>query len=161
MFKSDIIRPLDIDKLYDRRISEISDGELQRVEIVLCLGRDSDIYLLDEPTAFLDIEQRVNISKILKRFFLHNRKLGFIVEHDVMVTMSIGSIPNSQIITFSESASGTFIANSPIPFTTGINEFLKELNITCRRDHENHRPRFNKIGSTKDREQKEANTYYI
>jgi ATP-binding cassette subfamily E protein 1 len=159
LFKSDIIHPLDIDSLYDRKINEISDGELQRVEIVLCLGRDSDIYLLDEPTAFLDIEQRVNISKILKRFFIHHRKLGFIVEHDIMVAMSIGSIPHSQIITFTEIQGGA-VANAPMPFNIGINEYLKDLNITCRRDHENHRPRINKMGSSLDREQKLTNKFY-
>lgn len=43
---------------------------------------------------------------------------------------------------------------------TGMNLFLKNLNITFRRDPTNYRPRINKLDSTKDREQKVAGTFY-
>jgi len=41
-----------------------------------------------------------------------------------------------------------------------MNQFLHNLDITFRRDPTNYRPRINKMGSTKDREQKEAGTHY-
>jgi len=43
---------------------------------------------------------------------------------------------------------------------SGMNRFLTNLDITFRRDPTNYRPRINKYDSTKDREQKEAGTYY-
>jgi ABC-type Mn2+/Zn2+ transport system ATPase subunit len=46
-------------------VTNLSGGELQRVAIVLCLGKPADVYLIDEPSAYLDSEQRIACSKVL------------------------------------------------------------------------------------------------
>ncbi len=51
-------------------------------------------------------------------------------------------------------------ARTPQSLLTGMNLFLSNLDITFRRDPTNYRPRINKLNSTKDREQKDAGTYY-
>ena len=60
-------------------------GELQRVALALCLGQPADIYLIDEPSAYLDVEQRIMASKVIKRFIMHSKKTAFIVEHDFIM----------------------------------------------------------------------------
>lgn len=68
-----------------RQVVNLSGGELQRVAITLCLGQPADIYLVDEPSAYLDSEQRIIAAKVIKRFILHAKKTGFIVEHDFIM----------------------------------------------------------------------------
>jgi len=163
MFVSDVINLLSINKIYDKQVRKLSGGELQRVSIALCLGKPADIYLLDEPSASLDVEQRFNTTKVLKRFLLHNRKLGFIVEHDILMTMSFGKEYGSKIMVFEEQSidNKRCSQNSELlDFKTGINKFLKIINTTFRTDGVNKRPRINKLNSTKDYEQKQNNKYY-
>lgn len=155
IFKSDVIVPLNMECLYQRKISELSDGELQRLAITFCLGTKADIYLIDEPSASLDIETRVAVVKVLKRFLIHNNKIGFVVEHDMMMAMSLGSIPNAMTIIFDNG-----VASQPSNFAIGIQALLEKLNITFRLDPRFKRPRINKLGSTKDTEQKEQKIYY-
>ena len=45
----------------------MSGGELQRVALTLCLGKPADVYLIDEPSAYLDSEQRLHAAKVIKR----------------------------------------------------------------------------------------------
>ena len=66
-------------------MKNLSGGELQRVAMVLCLGKPADIYLIDEPSAYLDSEQRIVAAKVIKRFILHAKKSAFIVEHDFIM----------------------------------------------------------------------------
>ena len=56
IFKTEVLIPLDIDPLLDNAVKTLSGGELQRVAIVLCLAKPCDIYLIDEPSAYLDSE---------------------------------------------------------------------------------------------------------
>jgi ATP-binding cassette subfamily E protein 1 len=56
MFKEMVMQPLNLDYLMDREVKKLSGGELQRVSIALALGANADIYLIDEPSAFLDAE---------------------------------------------------------------------------------------------------------
>ena len=58
---------LGISHLHDRDISTLSDGEFQKACISAALVQDSDIILLDEPTAFLDAENKISVLKTLKR----------------------------------------------------------------------------------------------
>ena len=57
----------------------MSGGELQRVAIALCLGKPADVYLIDEPSAYLDSEQRLHAAKVIKRFILHAKKTGNLI----------------------------------------------------------------------------------
>ena len=49
------------------QVQNLSGGELQRVALTLCLGKPADVYLIDEPSAYLDSEQRLHAGKVIKR----------------------------------------------------------------------------------------------
>ena len=137
-------------------MQNLSGGELQRVAITLCLGKPADIYLIDEPSAYLDSEQRIITAKVIKRFIMHSKKTAFIVEHDFIMSAYLAD----RVIVYTGQASVDATANAPQSLITGMNAFLKNLDITFRRDPTNFRPRINKLESVKDREQKLAGTYY-
>lgn len=56
IFKTEVLTPLNIDDLLDNEVQTLSGGELQRVAIVLALAKPCDLYLIDEPSAYLDSE---------------------------------------------------------------------------------------------------------
>ncbi|KAK1393169.1 RNAse l inhibitor protein 2 [Heracleum sosnowskyi] len=155
-FKSSVMNPLLIEQLLDKKVVDLSGGEMQRVAICLCLGKTADIYLIDEPSAHLDSEQRVIASKVIKRFILHTKKPAFVVEHDFLMATYLAD----RVIVFEGNPSTNCVANSPQSLLTGMNLFLSKLDITFRRDPTNFRPRVNKLNSAKDREQKSAGSYY-
>ncbi|XP_010500834.1 PREDICTED: ABC transporter E family member 1 isoform X2 [Camelina sativa] len=155
-FVSDVIRPLQIEPLLDQVVKTLSGGEKQRVAITLCLGKPADIYLIDEPSAHLDSEQRITASKVIKRFILHAKKTAFIVEHDFIMATYLAD----RVIVYEGQPAVKCIAHSPQSLLSGMNLFLSHLNITFRRDPTNFRPRINKLESTKDKEQKAAGSYY-
>ncbi|KAF1778655.1 P-loop containing nucleoside triphosphate hydrolase [Phytophthora cactorum] len=84
-FATDVTKPLSLDNIIDQAVPHLSGGELQRVAIILCLGKPADIYLIDEPSAYLDSEQRIIAAKVIKRFILHAKKTAFVVEHDFIM----------------------------------------------------------------------------
>ena len=155
-FNTDVIKPLKLDEIIDHDLSTLSGGEIQRVAIILCLGKPADIYLLDEPSAYLDSEQRIIVSRILKRFVMHTKKTAFVVEHD----FSMATYLADQVIVFSGIPSVECVAHSPQKILDGMNVFLKELDITFRRDKYNYRPRINKTDSIKDRKAKSSGKYF-
>ena len=155
-FNSDVYKPLAIEELMNRDVQTLSGGELQRIAIVLCLGTPADIYLIDEPSAFLDCEQRIIVSKIIKRFIMHNKKCAFIVEHDFIMATYLAD----KVIVYEGNPGKDCIANSPQSLLSGMNKFLMSLNITFRRDPINYRPRVNKQDSVKDQEQKKSGNYF-
>lgn len=69
-FVADVMKPLKIDDIIDQEVQNLSGGELQRVALVLCLGKPADVYLIDEPSAYLDSEQRLVAAKVIKRYFI-------------------------------------------------------------------------------------------
>ncbi|HPU90648.1 MAG TPA: ribosome biogenesis/translation initiation ATPase RLI [Methanofastidiosum sp.] len=156
IYKAEILRPLDIDPIMDNSVSELSGGELQRVAIAVCLSQDADLYLFDEPSAYLDIEQRLNFSKVLRRFIGDKELMAMIVEHD-LVSLDYTS---DRAVVFSGKPSVLGVASQPLSLRDGMNRFLKEIGITFRREPESGRPRSNKIDSQKDREQKSSGEYY-
>jgi len=156
-FNSDVIKPLTIESIIDQEVELLSGGELQRVALVLCLGQPADIYLIDEPSAYLDSEQRIIAAKVIKRFILHAKKTAFVVEHDFIMATYLAD----RVIVYEGEPSIDCVANSPQTLLTGMNSFLRSLNITFRRDPTNFRPRINKLESIKDREQKEAGNFFF
>ena len=156
IYKAEILRPLDIDPIIDNSVSELSGGELQRVAIAACLSQEADLYLFDEPSAYLDIEQRLNFSKVLRRFIGDKELMAIIVEHD-LVSLDYTS---DKAIVFSGKPSVSGIASPPLSLRDGMNRFLKEVGVTFRREPESGRPRSNKLDSQKDREQKSSGEYY-
>jgi ATP-binding cassette subfamily E protein 1 len=167
LFKSDIVRPMKITKILSRTLDELSGGELQKVFIILCLGTEAQVYLIDEPSANLDIEQRINVTKMIKKFLLHNRKIGFVVEHDMMMAVCLSQETNSRVIVFDKCDDAeirTYRASEPLDKKEGINRFLKSMGVTFRTESTNakfSRPRINKLNSSKDREQKKTGDYYV
>ena len=151
-----VLEPLNIKSLLEKQIDDLSGGELQRFAIAKCLLEEADIYLLDEPTAFLDIEDRLKISKMLKNFIQVKEKSAFIIDHDLVFMDYL----SDKLLVFNGKPSVHGISESPMSMRDGMNFFLKELNITFRRDKANKRPRVNKEGSVKDSEQKKLGEYY-
>lgn len=66
-FIADVMDPLKIEDIIDQDVQNLSGGELQSVALVLCLGKPADVYLIDEPSAYLDSEQRLIAAKVIKR----------------------------------------------------------------------------------------------
>ncbi|AMQ17663.1 ribosome biogenesis/translation initiation ATPase RLI [Thermococcus peptonophilus] len=155
-YKTELLNPLGIPDLYDRQVNELSGGELQRVAITACLLRDADLYLLDEPSAHLDVEQRLAVSKAIRSLMAKNEKTALIVEHDVMMVDYL----SDRLIVFEGEPGKYGRALPPMGMREGMNRFLANIGITFRRDPDTGRPRANKEGSVKDREQKEMGEYY-
>lgn len=149
-------RRLGIVRLAQKELNELSGGELQRVAITLALATEADLYLLDEPSAFLDIEQRLNLADLLRLIFADTEKSAFVVDHDVVFVDAV----SSRIIVFEGEQSVRGHATSPMHKKDGMNAFLKLVNITMRRDKDSNRPRINKPESVLDREQKKSGEYY-
>ncbi|XP_029669355.1 ATP-binding cassette sub-family E member 1 [Formica exsecta] len=156
-FVTDVMKPLKIDDIMDQEVQNLSGGELQRVALALCLGKPADVYLIDEPSAYLDSEQRLVAAKVIKRFILHAKKTGFVVEHDFIMATYLAD----RVIVFSGTPSLATTAHSPQSLYNGMNRFLKLLGITFRRDPNNFRPRINKNQSVKDLDQKRAGQYFF
>ncbi|NYZ77752.1 ribosome biogenesis/translation initiation ATPase RLI [Candidatus Micrarchaeota archaeon] len=149
-------RKLKLMPFMDKKLTEISGGELQRVAITLALSREADIYLFDEPTAFLDIEQRFEFASLLRKVISESEKSAFVVDHDIVF---IDAIAN-RLVVFDGKSSVKGHASAPYGKREGMNAFLNMAGITMRRDKDTKRPRINKPGSALDREQKGNNEYY-
>ncbi|KAI9593845.1 P-loop containing nucleoside triphosphate hydrolase protein [Syncephalis fuscata] len=156
-FQTDVVKPMQIESIVDQQVAHLSGGELQRVALVLCLGQPADIYLIDEPSAYLDSEQRIIASKVIKRFILHAKKTAFIVEHDFIMATYLAD----RVIVYDGTPSVNAVANRPQTLVSGMNKFLASLEITFRRDPTNYRPRINKMNSLKDTEQKSSGNYFF
>jgi len=156
-FIADVIKPLNMEALYDQEVQNLSGGELQRVALTLCLGKPADVYLIDEPSAYLDSEQRLHAAKVIKRFILHAKKTAFVVEHDFIMATYLAD----RVIVFDGTPSISTVANTPRSLLNGMNQFLESLEITFRRDPNNFRPRINKLDSVKDTEQKKSGNYFF
>ncbi|CAI8501776.1 Fe-S cluster-binding ribosome biosynthesis protein [Hanseniaspora opuntiae] len=156
-FQTDVVKPLKIDNIIDNEVQTLSGGELQRVAIILSLGINAQIYLIDEPSAYLDSEQRVICAKVIRRFVLHNKKTAFVVEHDFIMATYLAD----RVIVFEGTPAKAATAKTPESLVTGCNRFLKSLNVTFRRDPNSFRPRINKLDSQMDQEQKSSGNYFF
>lgn len=156
-FKVDVLEPLKVSELYDQQMQLLSGGEQQRVAICSCLGKPANLYLLDEPSAYLDAEQRIITARLIKRFILHSKATAFVVEHDFIMSTYLAD----KIIVYQGIPSKNCVAKSPTSLVSGMNTFLKDLDITFRRDPHNFRPRINKLDSVLDKDQKQSGQYFF
>ncbi|KAF7324729.1 RNAse L inhibitor-type ATP-binding cassette protein [Mycena kentingensis (nom. inval.)] len=156
-FQTDVLKPMNLDNLMDQDVKTLSGGELQRVAIVLALGKPASVYLLDEPSSFLDSEQRIIASKVIKRYILHAKKTAFVIEHDFIMATYLAD----RVIVFEGQPAVSATATPPQSLLSGMNRFLASLEVTFRRDPTNFRPRVNKKNSVKDREQKDSGNYFF
>ena len=155
-YKKRLLNSLKLERIKERSISELSGGELQRVAIAKCLSKEADIYLLDEPSAFLDVEMRLQVAQLIRKSIEELKKAGFVVEHDIITQDFIAD----SILVFEGIPGLEGNAFSPQSLRDGFNMFLKMMGITFRRDSITKRPRVNKSGSNKDVYQKRINEFY-
>ena len=151
-----IVEPLKIKKLYNKSIKNLSGGELQKVAVASCLLQQVDLYALDEPSAFLDVEDRIAIAKFLQKFVRSFGKSAIVIDHDLQL---MDLISDTMVIFEGESgAKGN--ATSPLPKSNAMNKFLKSLDMSFRRDEKSLRPRVNKLESRLDKDQKSSGNFY-
>lgn len=155
-FAPEILQPLNVEPLMERGLKELSGGELQRVFIAACLGRRADLYLLDEPSAYLDVEQRLDMAKAIRRVIEKREAAAFVVDHDVL---SVDYI-SDRLLVFSGKPSKEGKTKGPVEMREGMNLFLKDVGVTFRRDPQTGRPRANKPRSSLDREQIAKGEYF-
>ncbi len=156
IFRSEVLVPLNVDSLLDRDVSQLSGGELQRVAIAICLSRDVELYLLDEPSAYLDVEERFSMTKTVRRIIESKNATAFVVEHDVVAQDFVAD----RLMVFEGESGSLGHAYPPTSLRNGMNNFLNEMKVTFRRDPNTKRPRVNKEGSKIDRHQREIGEYY-
>jgi ATP-binding cassette subfamily E protein 1 len=154
--KDNLLRPLNIINLMDRRLRNLSGGELQKVYIASTLLLDADLYLLDEPSAFIDIEDRLEVAMAINRFIKLNGKPALVIDHDLIII----DVISDRIMVFGGMPGLEGKATKPLSKGDAMNMFLSDVNITMRRDKHSGRPRINKPHSRLDREQRERNEYY-
>jgi ATP-binding cassette subfamily E protein 1 len=155
-YNSEIIVPMQIQRLLDCNVNELSGGELQRVAIAACLGKDADMFILDEPSAHLDVEQRTMATKVIKRFAENNDVTMLVIDHDIYMI----DLLSDRLLVFDGEPGVSGAVHGPFEMREGMNRFLSNLDITFRRDEETRRPRVNKPESNLDREQKSIGEYY-
>jgi ATP-binding cassette subfamily E protein 1 len=148
-------RQLDVERMMEKNVEKLSGGELQRIAILLCLSRDCDLYLLDEPSAYLDVDQRLAVAKAMKDAISNTAKSVIVIDHDLLFLSYVAD--RAMVFSGIPGISGTAVFMN---VRDGFNKFLKEVGITFRRDPETKRPRANKPGSVQDREQKEKGEYF-
>ena len=151
-----IIIPMGIKKLYEKNFKNLSGGELQKVAITATLMQDAEIYAFDEPSAFIDIEERIALAKFIQRFVRAQNKSAIIIDHD----MQLIDIVSDTLIIFEGNPGIEGYASKPMSKVKGMNQFLKNLSITYRRDDSTGRPRVNKDMSRLDKVQKGSGEYY-
>ncbi len=155
-FRTAVLRRLGLENLLDHAVTDLSGGELQRTEIAACLARDADIYLFDEPSAFLDVEQRLAASRAIRRMIQGAGKTAFVVEHSILMADYL----SDSLVVFNGTPGRYGEASPVMTLRRGMNMFLKDMGVTFRRDPQTGRPRVNKDGSQLDRQQKAMGEYY-
>ena len=146
LFRTEVLIPLDIESLLDNEVQTLSGGELQRVALVIALAKPCDLYLIDEPSAYLDSEQRILAARVMKRWIMNAKRAAFVVEHDFIMATYLAD----KVIVFSGTPAQEAFCSAPEGLVSGMNRFLQMMDITFRRDPYNFRPRINKMNSQKD-----------
>ncbi len=155
-FTGEVIEPLGVRYMMDRKVANLSGGELQRMAIALCLAEEADMYLFDEPSAYLDSNQRMNAAKTIRRMMEKMGRSAMVVDHDIYF---LDMVSDSMMV-FGGEPGHHGIGDGPFEMRDGMNRFLSAVDITFRRDADTHRPRINKPESRLDREQKSSGEYY-
>ena len=155
-FHTQVTRALQVDKMVDLNATKLSGGELHAVSIAICLGKEADLYLFDEPSAHLDANARMEAAKAIRRTMESNEKAAMVIDHDTYFL----DIVSDSVLVFQGEGGDHGKAIGPLSLRKGMNLFLSDADVTFRRDIESHRPRINKPSSRKDREQKSSGEYF-
>ncbi|MEM2123339.1 MAG: ribosome biogenesis/translation initiation ATPase RLI [Candidatus Bathyarchaeia archaeon] len=156
VYQERVFEPLGLSPLLDKRMDQLSGGELQKIAVAACILRDADIYLIDEPSAYLDVEERLTASKVIREIVEERRRYAFVVEHDLTAAQFLADA----VMIFHGSPGLEGRADQPTSFSEGANMFLKGMDVTFRRDPDTGRLRANKPGSRIDRVQRGRGEYY-
>jgi len=99
----------------DTYVSELSDGERQKAMIAKALAQECPIILLDEPTAFLDINSRIEMMYLLKELASKEQKSILLSTHDIETAIRLGD--------------RFWLMDKDLPFTSGTPEDLIINNV--------------------------------
>ena len=150
------IAKLGMNRILNKNVNTLSGGELQKLAIITALMKNADIYLIDEPSANLDIEDRLECMNIISSFISSRNKCAIVVDHDLAFLDS--TCPKSILFSGKNGVKGM---TDQIESTgKAINNFLRNVGVTIRRDKDSGRPRINQKGSRLDLEQKAENMYF-
>jgi len=155
-WNTEIAKPLQLERIMEQQLTDLSGGERQRVAIAACLSKDADLYLLDEPSAHLDVEQRVQATSAIRRYAENHDATAMVIDHDIYMIDLLAD----RLMVFDGEPAEEGHASKPQDMRSGMNDFLADLDITFRRDERTGRPRINKPESQLDREQKRQGEYY-
>jgi len=155
-WNTEIAQPLQLERVFEQNLTDLSGGERQRVAIAACLSKDADLYLLDEPSAHLDVEQRVRATSAIRRYAENHDATAMVIDHDIYMIDLLAD----RLLVFDGEPAAHGHAAPPQGMREGMNDFLSNLSITFRRDERTSRPRINKPESQLDREQKSSGEYY-
>ncbi|MFB6069108.1 MAG: ribosome biogenesis/translation initiation ATPase RLI [Halobacterium sp.] len=155
-WKTEIGDPLQLDRIMEQNLTDLSGGERQRVAIAATLSKDADLYLLDEPSAHLDVEQRVLATRAIRRYAENRETTVMVIDHDIYMMDLVAD----RLMVFDGEPAEHGHASNPQAMRSGMNEFLANLDVTFRRDENLGRPRINKPGSQLDKQQKRDGEYY-
>ncbi|KAF6243915.1 ribosome biogenesis/translation initiation ATPase RLI [Nitrosopumilus sp. b1] len=151
-----IVDPLKIKKLYNKSVRNLSGGELQKVAVASCLLQKVDLYALDEPSAFLDVEDRIAVAKFLQKFVRSYGKSAIVIDHDLQLM----DLVSDTMVIFEGESGKEGHATEPMSKSNAMNRFLRSLDISFRRDETSMRPRVNKSESRLDKQQKQTGNFY-
>jgi ATP-binding cassette, sub-family E, member 1 len=158
LFERELVPGLHLDGILDVALPDLSGGELQRAAVALALARPATLYLLDEPSAYLDADERMSMARLLRRQVERQAVSALVVDHDVYFL----DLACDELMVFRPgSEDGTRgRGDGPFPMREGMNRLLSSVGVTFRRDAETLRPRINREGSALDREQRSRGEYY-
>jgi ATP-binding cassette subfamily E protein 1 len=158
LFERELVPGLHLEGILDVAMTDLSGGELQRAAVALCMARPATLYLLDEPSAYLDADERMAMAKLVRRQVERTAAAALVVDHDVYF---LDLACDSLMVFGTTAADGSAgRGDGPFPMRDGMNRLLKTVEITFRRDGETLRPRINREGSGLDREQRQSGEYY-
>ena len=155
-YRSQVLRRLGIDRILQNPFIKLSGGELQKVSVAAQLSGTFDVLLLDEPSAFVDVEDRLVLAQVIRDFVSSREICAVVVDHDIQFI----DVVSDRLLVFSGTSSVRGTVGSPLLKVEGMNMVLRLLDITYRRDQETGRPRINKPGSQLDREQRLKGSFY-
>jgi len=155
-WNTEIAEPLQLERIMEQNLTDLSGGERQRVAIAATLSESADLFLLDEPSAHLDVEQRVQATSAIRRYAEQQNATVLVIDHD----MYMMDLLADRLMVFDGEPAEHGHAGQPQEMRSGMNDFLSNLDITFRRDERVGRPRINKPDSQLDRQQKKEGEYY-